>query len=250
MIGAAVWCIPSTVNRVKPLQAAAPRSAADEAADIIRGAIIDGRLTPGQELREQDLAQQLGISRTPVREALLALQADGLIETTRSRVARVRVANADQLMDMYELRAVIEGYTARRAADRITPAQVETLWNSCDNFAAQRGAEDVIPLVKENLRFHAIVHDASQSARAPGLVRGLLELPLLYRAYAWYTPERCLLSEEHHRGITLALERADRKGAEALMIEHILDAGRAALQALDETDVAPAGPADLSQGPR
>jgi len=221
------------VWEVNPLPAAAPRSAADAAADVIRGAIIDGRLAPGQELREHELAEQLGTSRTPVREALLALQFDGLVETTRSRVARVTIADADRLTDMYELRAVIEGYMARQAADRITPAHIDALWASCENLAADRDAPDVLPLVKEDLRFHAIVHEASQSARAPGLVRGLLELPLAYRAYARDTPERRRRSEHHHRRITAALEDRDPKSAEALMREHVLDAGRAALQAHD-----------------
>src|SRR5437899_9647281 len=100
------------------------RNASMAATELIREAIIDGRLEPGRRLKEEELARELGISRTPVREALLMLQAEDLIVATPNRGATVRVHDANDLHDLYELRALLEGYATRRAAERISKREV------------------------------------------------------------------------------------------------------------------------------
>src|SRR5262245_59250938 len=104
------------------------QTAASLAEETIRAAILDGVYAPGEELPEVTLAEELGLSRTPVREALLALQAAGLVEAPRGRTARVRERTADELMDTFELRAEVEAYTARRAAEHVTEAELAELW--------------------------------------------------------------------------------------------------------------------------
>ena len=99
------------------------RNASVAATELIREAILDGRLEPGQRLKEEELARQLGISRTPVREALLMLQVEGQVVATPNRGAVVRVHTADDLDDLYHLRALLEGHAARRAGARITEAR-------------------------------------------------------------------------------------------------------------------------------
>jgi DNA-binding GntR family transcriptional regulator len=215
------------------------RSATAQAGDLIRAAIIDGSLVPGQRLREVDLARELGLSRTPVREALALLHADGLVELTANRGARVATYDRADLADCYGVRAVLEGYAAHQAATRATPEQVAALEHSCDRFDALRAdGEDILPLVAENLRFHGIVHDASGSRRVPALVRGLIQLPLLYRAHAWYSPDRHVISEHHHRELAAAIGSHDAGRSERIMREHVLEAGVAALRAFDEVDAA------------
>src|SRR5690349_19124725 len=108
------------------------QTAASVAEATIRSAILNGMYAPGDELREVTLAEQLGLSRTPVREALLALQAAGLVEAARGRTARVRERTLDELMDAYELRAEVEAYTARRAAQHVSAQELAALWASCD----------------------------------------------------------------------------------------------------------------------
>jgi len=118
------------------------RTAAAAAADLIRQAIVDGRVPPGHRLKEEELAQQLGISRTPVREALLVLQSEGLVEAAPNRGATVRAYDTADLEEMYELRALLEGHAAGRAASRVTPDQLAHLAVFlCTDAAAQiRGA--------------------------------------------------------------------------------------------------------------
>jgi DNA-binding GntR family transcriptional regulator len=215
------------------LTPAAPQSAAAAATEVLRNAIIDGTLEPGHELGEQDLARQLGVSRTPVREALVVLEADGLVEMTRSRAARVKILDRAERVEMYELRARIEGYMARRAAEEATAAQLHDLFESCDRYAAAL-AEDVLVLRRENLYFHRKVFEASRAKRAPLLVRGLVELPLLYSSYSAYStsaysPDRRPVISQQHRAIAEALERRDPVDAERLMMGHVLEASAVAM---------------------
>ena len=113
----------------------------------------------------------------------------------------------------------------------ITDEEIAELWASCERFAAHVPDEDRKPLIQENLVFHDGIHRASRNRRAPEIIRALLEMPLLYASYTWYSLERRRVSEEHHRAITRALEARDGDRAGALMREHVLEAGRAALDA-------------------
>jgi DNA-binding GntR family transcriptional regulator len=200
------------------------KSASAAAAELIRAAIVEGRLEPGQRLKEEELARELGISRTPVREALLVLQTEGLLEAAPNRGAAVRTFDADDLDDLYQLRAVLEGFAARRAAARITDEEVSELRESCERFDALRAADDVDDLVQENVRFHDVILGAARSERLAQLVRGVIQLPLVYRSYVWYSPEQKLISEHYHRQLTAALAAHDTERAESLMKEHVLEA--------------------------
>src|SRR3954454_9399652 len=124
------------VTRVLPPNDTLVRNASVAATELIRDAIIEGRLEPGRRLKEEELARELGISRTPVREALLVLQAEDLVVATPNRGATVRIHDAKDLDDLYELRSLLEGHAARRAAERATPEQIELLRESSERFAA------------------------------------------------------------------------------------------------------------------
>ena len=200
------------------------RTASAVAAELIRAAILDGRLEPGQRLKEEELARELGISRTPVREALLVLQTEGLVEGAPNRGAAVRAYDDADLDDLYQLRAVLEGFAARLAAARISAEQVERLRASCERFAALRAAEDVDELVAENLVFHDTILEAAGSERLTALVRGVVQLPLVYRSYHWYSPEQRLISDHYHRQLAAALAGRDAERAEMVMKEHVLEA--------------------------
>jgi DNA-binding GntR family transcriptional regulator len=199
------------------------QNASVAATELIRQAILDGRLEPGSRLKEEELARELGISRTPVREALLMLQAEGLIETTPNRGAVVRTHDADDLIDMYQLRALLEGYAARMAAANMSRADIEYLSESCDRFDAIAD-DDVRELVRENLLFHSAIHDAARSARLKLMLQRVIELPLVYKSYVWYSPDQKRISAHYHRQITNALSVRDAERAELVMREHVFEA--------------------------
>ena len=202
----------------------APQSASAAAGEVIREAIIDGRLPPGQRLKEEELARELGISRTPVREALLMLESEGLVESIPRRGATVRSYAVSDLDDVYQLRALLEGYAARRAAGRISPDDIARLEKSCDRFDRLRAEDDLLDLVKENLLFHSVVHEAAASDRLAALIRKVIEIPLVYKSFYWYSPEQKLISQHYHRQLTRALRLRDGERAELIMKEHVLEA--------------------------
>ena len=199
------------------------RNASDAAVQLIRSAIVDGRLQPGERLREEELARELGISRTPVREALLILQTEGLVDAAPNRGAVVRSHDAGDLEDLYQLRALLEGYAARRAAANVSEAAIAELRASCERFEALIDG-DVQELVKENLYFHSVILDAARSRRVAELIRKVIELPLVYRSYIWYSVDQRRISAHYHRQITKALEARDGERAELVMKEHVFEA--------------------------
>jgi DNA-binding GntR family transcriptional regulator len=201
------------------------RNASSAATELIRQAIIDGRLPPGRRLKEEELARELGISRTPVREALLMLHAEGLVEVAPNRGAAVRSHSVEDLDDLYQLRAVLEGYSTRRAATRLDDDVMRSLHESCERFdALLDDGSDMSALVKENLVFHQTILESSGSARLNAMVRQVIELPLVYRSYVWYSTEQQRISAHYHVQITRALEARDAERAELVMKEHIFEA--------------------------
>jgi DNA-binding GntR family transcriptional regulator len=199
------------------------QNASAAATELIRQAILDGRYEPGSRLKEEELAGELGISRTPVREALLMLQAEGLVVTTPNRGAVVRAHDVEDIHDLYQLRALLEGYAARLAAAKVTDDAIHLLRESCDRFDAVAD-RDVRELVKENLWFHNAIHAAAGSDRLGWMLQRVIELPLVYKSYIWYSPDQKRISAHYHRQITNALSVGDAERAELVMREHVFEA--------------------------
>ncbi len=201
------------------------KNASVAATEVIRQAILDGRLPPGRRLKEEELAHELGISRTPVREALLMLQAEGLVDAAPNRGATVRSHSVEDLTDLYQLRALLEGYAARRATAGLSDEAIAGLRESSNRFQALVGDGAEMPvLVKENLLFHQTILEGAGSARLVAMVRQVIELPLVYRSYIWYSREQQQISAHYHSQITRALESRDAERAELVMKEHIFEA--------------------------
>lgn len=202
------------------------RSAADAAADLIRRAILDGTLRPGQRLTEEGLAGDLRISRTPVREALRVLQTEGHVESAPYHGSTVRTYTVDDLDDIYQLRALLEGHGARRAAERIAAADVERLRESCVRLLAFGDATtgNVDGIVEENLFFHTTILEAADSQRLGDMVRKVIELPLVYKSYVWYSPDQKRISDRAHQQLVDVLAVRDADGAELVMRNHVLSA--------------------------
>ena len=211
----------------KALHDGAPltRNASSAATELIRQAIIDGRLPPGRRLKEEELARELGISRTPVREALLMLHAEGLVDAAPNRGAAVRSHSVEDLDDLYQLRALLEGYSTRRAAARLSDEALRVLRASCERFESLLESGSEMPeLVEENLLFHQTILESSGSTRLVAMVRQVIELPLVYRSYVWYSPQQQRISSHYHWQILRALETRDAERAELVMKEHIYEA--------------------------
>jgi DNA-binding GntR family transcriptional regulator len=195
-------------------------------ADLIREGILEGRLRPGDRLKEDMLAKELAVSRTPVREAIAMLQAEGLLEGHQHRGAQVRSYTPGELEEIYDLRSILEGYAARRAATRITPREMARLRSSVERMEKLQ-PKDLEHLVQQNGIFHDTILQAADSQRLVAMVTQTRALPLIYQSYAWYTPEQLSLSLEYHRRVLSALEDRDAERAEHDMRHHLFNAREA-----------------------
>lgn len=207
---------------------------------MIRGAILDGSFQPGRPLREEELANWLGISRTPVREALLILENEGLVESLRNRGTRVARFDASELEELYSIRAVLEGYAARQAAEAVTDKELEALKSSCERFKALADdSEDLVALAEENVTFHEGIQDAARSTRLKRMIANVTAMPLIYRSYMTYSKANRTKAVRDHFAILDALSCHDVDNAGRLMESHVEWARDVAVAHLIESTKSP-----------
>lgn len=209
----------------------APAGSRRPAYEALRAGIVAGRYAPGEWLREGALAEGLGLSRTPVREALRALAAEGLVELVHNRGARVVRWTAEDVEETYRLRALLEGEAAALAARRATPLQVEALAQAHAAYAQSIG--DGRPAVEQAARndaFHAAVLDAAASPRLVALHALVTSAPLVARALSGYADVDLQRSVLAHADVLLAVREQDDALARAAMAAHILAARHVAQQ--------------------
>lgn len=219
-------------------------TATERAYAALRTDILSGARDAGARLGEDALAEELGLSRTPVREALQRLGTEGLVEHVPHRGARVVQVSVDDLAETFELRALLEGQGARRAATRATTTDVAGLRELCTQMeCSTAGARDLDLLTRLNSTFHARLLELSASPRLTAMVASVVHVPLVMRTFHRYSDEALARSQHHHREICDALERHDGDWACSVMRSHIF-AARTLL--LDPPTPAPDDPAQES----
>ncbi|HLF42891.1 MAG TPA: GntR family transcriptional regulator [Acidimicrobiia bacterium] len=191
-------------------------------ADVLRQSILTGDIEPGERIKEEDVAAVLGVSRTPVREALLVLAAERLIDLPTNRGARatVRVLDEGEHQLIYHMRALLEGYGAGRAAERVNPGLLAELEASCEALASIPTGE-AARLIEENNRFHRLISQAADAERLSFIVDTLLQVPFAYKADSWSDQNFHHLALEGHRRIVEALRQGDAEAATAEMRRHL-----------------------------
>lgn len=188
----------------------------------IRDQILTGERSGGEWLREGDLATALRVSRTPVREALRRLAAEGLVQHERNRGVRVASWSARDLDEIFSLRSVLEPWgSALAAASGAAP--VDELADLADRMdrAAAGPAPDFDEITRLNNRFHRLVLDASGNRRLVSLLMAVVEVPLVWRTFSHYSPEALQRSLAHHHELVAALEAGDPDWAESVMRGHV-----------------------------
>jgi DNA-binding GntR family transcriptional regulator len=205
--------------------------AVDRAYDAVRSGIIAGRYLSGARLTEQDIATTVGVSRTPVREALRRLDAEGLVEFTPNLGAVVTTWTEADSDDIFDLRAMLESYGARRAALRATVEQVAELRRLAEQQhreSLERSPGHLDRIAELNSRFHRRMQEAAASPCLSRALAGLIEAPLTMRTFQKYTPEDLQRSAQHHLEVVRALEARDADWAASVMLSHV-HAARGAL---------------------
>jgi DNA-binding GntR family transcriptional regulator len=198
-------------------------SSADRAYAEIRGLILSGDASPGTPLREEALADIVGVSRTPIREALRRLEAE--LYAVRTPGGRLVVADwdVDDVAEMFALRAMLEGHAAARAARRMTPEQLSELkdCNARIEAAIALPQPDIARFLAENRRFHDHVLAASASPRLTTMLAGLVEQPIVRRTATRYARADLERSAHEHGQLIQAFAARDGDWARAVMTAHI-----------------------------
>jgi DNA-binding GntR family transcriptional regulator len=228
-----MWQICYCMSRVIPRLTQGP-SLADQAYRVLRQMLTDGDLEPGERLTERDLATRLGVSPTPVREAIRRLEHERLLERNDGRALTVAQPSLRRLAELREIEAALRGVAAKLATVAASDAELEEIRTTFEASArlsskARPRAADVAEILRLTGRMHALIDDASHNAL-------LVQMIATAKAFDWQTrlraAERLGASypvhepQQHHRAIVEALVARDGERAEALMVAHIREAGQ------------------------
>lgn len=203
--------------------------ATDLAYERIRERIITGHYGAGAHLKEEQVAVDTGVSRTPVREALRRLDAEHLVRFVPNRGAYVASWTASDIEEVFALRAMFEGHAAWRAATRITPEAIASLEKCVAAIDAQmpgQSAEQRLAILDANQRFHAIVLEAAHSERLNKALSWLVQTPIVLKTFERYSPRDLESSNHHHREIIDAFRARDPHWARTVMDTHLRSALR------------------------
>ena len=196
-----------------------PRTAHELARDALRRAILEGALPAGTRLRQANIASRLGVSTTPLREALRDLASEGLVRLDAHRGATVVELDLSEIEEIYDLRKLLEPLAMRRAGQRITPEELAKSRILCERMRTEADPNVWADL---NTAFHEVIIQASHSPRLVDLIEKLRTgsapyVALALRTGAAHIPEQ----NEHHERILQALDKGDGEAAAELLSRHL-----------------------------
>lgn len=195
----------------------------DEVYHIIRKDILDGVYEPGERLQEEQLADELGTSRTPVREALRKLEVEKFVSYTPHRGTIVSSVSTDEVEELYQIRTMLECYIARRAAINATDEDIKRLRKALKNCENCQGSDDILDAVGE---FNNVLFESSKSEHLVDLNRRIREILQRILVSNHLNPERHKIAHKEHLKIVDAIEAHDPDLAEKYTREHLSNSPR------------------------
>ncbi len=187
----------------------------------LRNAIIQGEFQPGERLMEITLAKKLGVSRTPVREAIRMLELEGLVVMIPRKGAEVANITVKDLKDALEVRMALESLSVKLACERIDEEGKEELKSACMKFKEAINSKLVPAIVEADEQFHNAIYKASKNPKLINMAQNLREQVYRYRVeYVKDFSYHDNLIREHDQ-ITMAILKGDKENAQKVMDEHI-----------------------------
>ena len=190
-------------------------------ADMLRDMIMTGKLEEGDKVNEGELCETMGISKTPLREALRVLSVEGLIRLVPNRGAFVTKPTFEEIAEMFAVMSLLEGFCAREACERMTPrdfVRLEKLHAKLEESFERRDQEEYIRI---NNQYHSFVQEIAGNRTLNQIVAGLRKKILLYRFQSLNLPVRFERSIREHRDLLEAFRQRDHTRAETLMRAHL-----------------------------
>lgn len=197
--------------------------AAEHAYLAIKSRILSGDLRAGIQLREEELAELCGVSRTPVRDALKRLEAEFFVRKTDAARTFVCDWSLDDIDDMFALRGMLEGHAAARCAARMSPDDLAELRAINDQLhAALRPRGEVFQdFLMLNARFHNKILEVAGSHRLSGMLGRLVEQPVVQQTAQQYDRTQLMQSQAEHAELLAAFAKRDTDWARSIMMSHI-----------------------------
>lgn len=195
----------------------------DRAYEVLRQRLVGGHYKPGTQLKEEPIARELGLSRTPVRTALRRLVEDGLATDGIGQGIHVSPWTEIDVEETFQLRMLLEPYASFLAASRGGSGLVEALMTS--NEAMRRaidvGPEGIAGVQQANRTFHRALLDAAGSPRLRSMLDTIIDMPIIVRSFYLYSRDELEQSLHHHRDLTLAVQARDAELARQVMQLHL-----------------------------
>lgn len=204
--------------------------------NTLREAILRGDLKPGERLMEMQLASKLGVSRTPIREAIRMLEQEGLAVTIPRRGAEVARMTLKDMEDSLEIRDALDEFAVKIACDRITPEQLEKLREIKKEFEHCTKTGDVKRIAQADIAFHDVIYDAANNPKLVSILESLREQVYRYRVEYLKNSENYPILIEEHKTILEGLEARDRKKATQAMHEHVANQAAAVKAVIEKQD--------------
>jgi DNA-binding GntR family transcriptional regulator len=201
---------------------------------IIREAIILGRLKPGEKIIENELAKQMGISRSPIRDAFRVLEKEGLVTLYPRRGVRVTEISLKDLKEIYALRANLESLAFNMALSNIKPAQVGRIESLLKTMSVKTKKKDIEGVGKLNEQFHDFILKMSDNDRLNQLVHSLRNQIRRYRMASLSLPGRLEEALVEHQKIVDAFKLRNSALTEKLVKEHILQGGKKLIESMEK----------------
>lgn len=201
--------------------------------NTLRQAILKGELKPGERLMELTLAERLGVSRTPIREAMRKLELEGLVVMIPRRGAQVANITEKDLNDVLEVRIVLENMAIEKACKRMTEEQMDKLVKAAGEFEDTMADGNLVHLAEADVAFHEIIYQASDNRRLIQVLNNLREQIYRYRVeYLKEEETRKLLVKEHEELCQAIRERNVEKACE-ISFRHIENQRMAIIESIE-----------------
>ena len=207
-------------------------------ADMLRDMIMTGKLKEGDKVNEGKLCETMGISKTPMREALRVLSVEGLIRLVPNRGAFVTKPEFEEIAEMFDVMSLLEGFCAHRACEKMTSrkfAHLEKLHAKLEENFERHDQEEYI---RVNNQYHSFIQEIAGNRTLNQIVDGLRKKILLYRFQSLNLPDRFASSIREHRDLLEAFRQRDDSRAEALMRQHLQNQTQALKNLVEQSQAA------------
>jgi len=191
--------------------------------NTLKDGILTGRLKPGERLLENQLAEELGVSRTPIREALRMLEIENLVDLIPRRGAQVKDMSEKDIKNVLEIRKVLEELAARLAAENITSKQITELKDAHKAFVDAFDRGDSTEVLAADTKFHEIIFNATCNDKLVQIISNISIQIYRYRIAYLKLLKNISVPNEQHLALIAAFEKRDSKKAQEVIKEHIAD---------------------------